>query len=77
MSIIVNEPRLNAAGSRAARDWWYAFWSTAAPGRIHAVQTTIGGVVCAVTCDSLTDADTLMRVMMANGLPRSAVRITR
>lgn len=77
VSIIVNEPRLNAAGSEQARDWWFAFWATAPRGRVREIQATVGGCVCEVTCDSLTDADTLLRVMMANGLPRSAVRVVR
>ncbi|MGB8020028.1 MAG: hypothetical protein WCF04_02240 [Candidatus Nanopelagicales bacterium] len=77
VSIIVNEPRLNAAGSEQARDWWFAFWATAPTGRIHAIQATIGGCVCEVACDSLTDADTLLAVMMANGMPRSAIKIAR
>lgn len=76
-ALIVDEPRLHDVGTPTARGWWAAFRGMCLTDRCRDLQATPTGCVREIRCRDRADADALLRTLMANGMPRSAVRITR
>lgn len=77
IALIVDEPRLHAVGTPDAQGWWAEFRRIALAGRLRDIQASADGCVREIRCSDNADARHLLRVMMANGFPRSAVRIVR
>jgi hypothetical protein len=73
----VNETAILMRGDHAVSTWWlYYADRLKAGGRITTVAVSIGDLV-RVSCETTADADWLAGHLIANGVPKSAVRANR
>lgn len=72
----VNECRAFATGRGST--WWTDFRRRMEPaGRITIITASLGGDLVHVACDSKEDAAWLRGHMTSEGIPESAVKVTR
>jgi hypothetical protein len=75
-AVMVNEAKVFATTGGAA--WWSEFRRHfALAGRIRTVTASLGGDLCEVTCDDEKHARWLVEHAVANGVPTSAVKVSR
>jgi hypothetical protein len=72
----VNECRVVATDS--GNEWWTAFRQVFSnTGRITVLSASLGGEVVSVSCDDREHAEWLRETAVRNGIPKSALKVTK
>ena len=74
-AVRVEEIRVATYSSRAAADWWTLFRLRGPAERFTTVTPGFPGDVVDVACDDRADAEWLLGHMVAQGIPKAALRV--
>lgn len=64
--------------STQGADWWTAFLMRyESSGRIETIAASLGGNLVSVQCDDKEHAEWLVEHAVSNGIPRTALKVTK